>query len=126
MKTLSQEIDELGKVVFDLADKLSSLLRLKKIVSWLSDKLGITCKPVIVMGKCQPFSGLDELVAINNAVLATTPIKRHTTAADTQAFDDLYEALQEIATINERALRDGQKGYKSGHMKIREICQKVT
>lgn len=69
---------------------------------------------------------IDELIVLNQAVLDTTPVKRHTSAADQQAFDVLYEALQEIAAINERAIREGQKGYKSGHMKIKKICQKVT
>ncbi len=53
------------------------------------------------------------------------PIIRHTSAADKEAFDKLYEAKLEIEIIIKRAIRDGQKGYKPALMKIRGILEGI-
>ena len=54
------------------------------------------------------------------------PIPRtHTKAADQQAFDDLYEALQEIGDITEKAIRGGQKDYHRAIHRIASICRNI-
>lgn len=50
---------------------------------------------------------------------------RHTSAADREAFDDLYNRIQEIKEITNRAIREGQRGHKSAIEKIRTICQGI-
>ena len=54
-----------------------------------------------------------------------TPLKRHTQAADQQAFDKLYEATQEIAEITRRAIREGRSDNGRGYKKIRAILERV-
>lgn len=50
---------------------------------------------------------------------------RHTSAADRQAFDDLYNAIQEIGTITQRGIKNGEKGHKQALQKIMAICRGV-
>lgn len=42
---------------------------------------------------------------------------------DKQAFDKLYDDIQEIHTISHRAIRGGTTRYKEALRKIMEICQ---
>ncbi len=46
-------------------------------------------------------------------------------AIDKQAFDTLYAALQEIGTITQRGIRNGDKGYKPALKKIMKICREI-
>ena len=52
-------------------------------------------------------------------------VARHTSAADREAFNDLFTKLQEIEEITNRAIRDGQRDNGKGYKRIREICQGI-
>ena len=42
-----------------------------------------------------------------------------------QAFNTLYSALQDIGTITQRGIKDGEAGHKKALQKIMEICRGV-
>ena len=62
---------------------------------------------------------------VNAAFDIGVPLVRHTSAADQQAFDDLYARLQKIEKIMNRAIRDGKNDNGRGYKKIRKICQGI-
>ena len=45
--------------------------------------------------------------------------------SDKQAFDTLYNAIQDIGDITQRAIRDGEPGYKSALHEIMKTCRGV-
>lgn len=53
------------------------------------------------------------------------PLKRHTAAADQQAFNNLWEERQQIAEIVHRAIRNGKKAHQPALVKIRGILERV-
>lgn len=50
---------------------------------------------------------------------------RHTTAANQQAFDNLYIAFQEIGTILQRGIKAGEKGHKKALQDAMAICRSI-
>ncbi len=62
---------------------------------------------------------------VNAAFDIGVPLVRHTSAADREAFDDLYSRIQAIEKETNRAIRDGKNDNGRGYKKIRAICQGI-
>lgn len=67
-----------------------------------------------------------KLPIVRISPLHPTPVFRHTSAADEQAFGKLYDALQEVKSIVHRGIREGERGHKKALHDAMKVLNEVT